>query len=226
MILQSGNEFAWFLWFVELVVLILLAMLIFLSTPWGDTLQRRYPFGLPVALIALGLVLRYDLLPFVDLSDRAVDGARGTLMQPLFLFAIGWAIAKATTVGQRILLTAITAFTVPGAFADVEREVFIVVAVAILVWLPAVPSTLLINRAAGVLAGASLYIYITHFMTMYYATMALRRVAPWLGPAIPLLAVAAGLLGGIAFMHLSMRTEALITSRWRQRRRTPTEHAF
>src|SRR5690606_26894326 len=68
MILQSGNEFAWFLWFVELVVLILVTMLVALSTPWGDALQRRFPFGLPVALIVAGLVLRYDVLPFLDLS--------------------------------------------------------------------------------------------------------------------------------------------------------------
>ena len=58
---------------------------------------------------------------------------------------------------------------------------------AVLIWVPRLPSLGLLNRVAGVLAGASLYIYMVHW-----------QVYPRLEEYSRVLALVAALLAGIA----------------------------
>jgi hypothetical protein len=64
----------------------------------------------------------------------------------------------------------------------------------LLTWVPTIPSRPLVNRVAGVLAAASLYIYLIHW-----------QVYPLLDDTAPALAVAASLVAGIAYKAATNR---------------------
>ncbi|OII66465.1 non-ribosomal peptide synthetase [Streptomyces sp. CC77] len=176
-------------WFVDTLVFLLLAATAVLAVPAVDRLERRHPFGLPAALTALALVTRYDLF---GLREHAY------LPTPLavpWLFALGWAAAKATRVGQRLLVTAAALATVPGLFpGEPAREALIVAGFALLVWVPTLPSLASLNRVAGVLAGSSLYIYLTHW-----------QVFPRVDHLSGWFALAASLVAGGAYARLAAR---------------------
>jgi hypothetical protein len=155
----------WHFWFIEALVYILVAVLAVLAVPAVDRFERRFPYGLPMALLAAGLLTRYDLL---GLRDRFhVPSA----VVVFWLFALGWAAARAGTVWRRLAVTAAILATVPGFFAatgpgrvgDPQREMIIMVGLTLLVWARGVPSISAVNRVAGILAGSSLYIYLTHW---------------------------------------------------------------
>ncbi|MFH0245480.1 AMP-binding protein [Streptomyces sp. HK10] len=178
----------WHYWFIETLVYFLVAMTVLLSVPALDRMERRFPFGLPAALAALGLVTRYDL-PGLD-----IRGHHLTPIVVFWLFALGWATARAVTVRQRLLVTAAILVTVPGFFGQPAREAVVVAGLTLLVWLPSLPSLGPLNRLAGLLAGSSLYIYLTHW-----------QVYPHLKDHSPLLALFASLAVGIAYGAVATR---------------------
>ncbi|MFF4873632.1 acyltransferase family protein [Streptomyces sp. NPDC000961] len=146
------------LWFVEALVYILLAVMALLALAPVHRLERRFPYGLPVVLICLGLLTRYEL---VGLPDRAQITDAVTVF---WLFALGWAAARSRTVPHRLLVTVAALSTVPGFFpGEPRRELFVMVGFVLLVWFPTLPSTHRLNQVAGLLAGSSLAIYLTHW---------------------------------------------------------------
>ncbi|MEU6947435.1 AMP-binding protein [Streptomyces sp. NPDC046316] len=146
------------LWFVEALVYILLTVLALLAVPAVDRAERRFPYGLPLALVALGLLTRYEL---VGLPERSQITDAVTVF---WLFALGWAAAKARTTPHRLLVTLAALTTVPGFFpGEPRREAFVLIGLALLVWFPTLPSHHRINQAAGLLAASSLSIYLTHW---------------------------------------------------------------
>lgn len=194
----SGDGNQWHFWFIESLVYLQLAALAVLAVPLVDRLERRFPFALPVALAGLGLVTRYELLPGVQPPTPVVV---------FWLFALGWAAAKATTGWQRLAVTLAVWVTVPGFFGDLAREAVIVVGLTLLVWVSRVPGGRVLNRVVGVLAGSSLYIYLTHW-----------QVYPHLYQWSPLLAVVASLAAGVGYAAVVTRATGWFGSlarRWR-----------
>ncbi|SCF32620.1 AMP-binding protein [Micromonospora mirobrigensis] len=171
----------WHFWFIEGLVYVLVGTGALLALPAVDRCERRFPFALPVTLAGLGLLGRYDVFGL----DARYDLPGGVVA--CWLFALGWAAARARGVAQRLLVTVAAAATVPGFFGEPAREALIVAGFALLVWLPTVPSVGPVNRLAGVLAGSSLYVYLTHW-----------QVYPHLRDR-PLLALAAALAVGVAY---------------------------
>ncbi|MFC0005223.1 AMP-binding protein [Micromonospora siamensis] len=171
----------WHFWFIEGLVYVLLGTGALLALPAVDRWERRFPFALPVALAGLGLLGRYDVFGL----DARHDLPGGVVA--FWLFALGWAAARARGTRQRLLVTVAAAATVPGFFGEPAREALIVAGFALLVWLPTVPSVGTVNRLAGVLAGSSLYVYLTHW-----------QVYPHLRDR-PLLALVASLAAGVAY---------------------------
>jgi hypothetical protein len=175
-------------WFIEAIIYMLLGVSALLAIPGVDRAERRYPFALPMVLVGLALITRYQLIPGVRLA---------TPLAAFWLFALGWAAAKATTNRQRLLVTLATVATIPGFHHNLAREAVIAAGLILLTWIPTIPSLPLVNRIAGVLAAASLYIYLTHW-----------QVYPRLDDTVPILAVAASLAAGIAYKAVTSRATA------------------
>ncbi|MFI1258508.1 AMP-binding protein [Streptomyces netropsis] len=179
----------WHYWFVEALVYFLIATVLCLAVPALDRAERRWPFGFPAVLAALALVTRYNLLGF-DLRVRHLAA-----VVVFWLFALGWAAAKASTVWQRLLVNAAVLATVPGLFPDqLQREIVVMAGLSLLVWIPSLPSLGPVNRVAGVLASSSLYIYLTHW-----------QVYPHLADRSPLLAWVLSLAFGIGYATVATR---------------------
>jgi acyl-coenzyme A synthetase/AMP-(fatty) acid ligase len=183
-------------WFIETIVYTLLAVLALLAIPGVDRVERRFPFALPMVLMMLALVTRYELIPGVRLATPLVA---------FWLFALGWAAAKATTGRQRLLVTAATLATIPGFHGDLPREAVIATGLIALTWIPTIPSLPPINRVAAALAAASLYIYLTHW-----------QVFPRLDDISPLLAVVASLAVGIGYAAVATRAAAALAPAYRR----------
>lgn len=175
---------AWHFWFVEVLVYVLLAMMALLAIPWADRAEKRFPLAFPVTLIGVGLLARYHLVPFDILHTRPV----------LWLFALGWALARARTTPQRLVLSAIAALTLPGYFDNPWREATILAGILLLAWGPTLPMPAILHGLIGTLASASLYAYVTHWV-----------VFPDLKENAPVFAVVLSLAVGVAYWAVSMR---------------------
>ncbi|MFC5219778.1 AMP-binding protein [Streptomyces coerulescens] len=194
---QDSSDPEWRYWFVEALVYFLTGLAVLLAIPLLDRAERRSPFGFALALVAVGLVGRYDPWGLAHvryhLSPTVV----------FFLFAVGWAAARARVVGQRLLLAAVVLVAVPGLFPGGQplRTSIVVGGLMLLLWVPALPSIDPLNRLAGVLAGSSLYIYLTHF-----------HVYPYLRDDSPVLALVVSLVFGVAYGTAATRlTRSLLS---------------
>ncbi|GAB7192429.1 AMP-binding protein [Kineococcus sp. NUM-3379] len=184
----------WHFWFVEVLVYVLVAVAALLAVPAVHRLERRWPFALPVALFVLALPARYGLL------DAGLPNPKPVL----WLFALGWAAARAGTPGRRLLVTAAAVATVPGFFGDPWRDALIAAGVVLLTWVRTVRCPARLAPLLGVLASSSLFVYLTHW-----------QVYPHLVGLSPVLAVVASLAVGVGYWALvSAVSRRLVRVRW------------
>ncbi len=195
---REWSEPGWYYWYIEALVYTLVALTLLMALPFVDRIERRWPFWLPMTLVGLGLLTRYELVVFLggDVVHRA------NII--FWLFALGWATVKASSSWQRALVSAVVVLTVPGFFDDLLREALVVAGMLMLVWLRAVQVPTWAARLCGVLASASLYIYLAHW-----------QIYPHLEDSYPLLATLLSLAGGIvlwqAFTRVSPYVETFLT---------------
>jgi hypothetical protein len=185
----------WHFWFIEILVYLLLGSMALVAVPWADRAERRFPLLFPLALTGAGLLTRYGLVhPGVPHTAPA-----------LWLFALGWAIARSRTLAQRCGVSAIAALTVPGFFDNASREATLLAGILLLIWLPGIPVPKGFRRLAAVLASASVYAYLVHWV-----------VYPPLAAISPALAVAVSLAAGLAYWALCTRVAIAVNRRRRQ----------
>lgn len=185
---------AWGYWYIEAIVQILVPLAVLFSVPAIRALHRRAPFAFAVAAAVAGLLVRFDVLVEVTTTR--------TLSRPheiFWLFALGWAAANATSLRRRLVVTVLTVAAVPGFFASTPRELVVIIGIVLVVWVPALPIPRPAGRWVGSVAGASLYIYLTHFQ-VYPPLVRLH------GPAV---AVAGSLLVGVAVWTVARRAVAV-----------------
>jgi acyl-CoA synthetase (AMP-forming)/AMP-acid ligase II len=168
----------WHFWFIEVLVYLLAGMTALLAVPWISRAEKRFPFLFPLVLLAAGLLTRYELF------EPGIPHTTPTL----WLFALGWAVARARHILQRCAVTAIAAWTIPGFFDNPYREMTVLIGILLLLWLPSIPVPVGLRRPMVLLAGASLYIYLVHWL-----------VYPPLATLNPALAVVASLAAGTAY---------------------------
>ena len=173
----------WQFWFIEALVYTLLALTVLLAVPVVHRLEQRSPFWFAMGLVALGLLTRYGV---VTMSDGPQPYYLAHVI--FFVFALGWATVKATSTWHRVVVSAAVLATLPGFFGDPARELLVAAGMLLLVWVSSIPVPSLVARAAGVLATASLYIYLSQWM-----------VYPHLEKDYPLLALLASVATGVAF---------------------------
>lgn len=178
----------WQLWFLESLVWITAAALALTCLPALHRLERRTPFRFALVVLAVAAAVR-----FADVGLRAGPTQRYTTLVVAFFFVLGWLGARATTIRQRLLVTFLAATLTIGFFGQVHREVIVLGGFLIMLWLPHVIVPRWLARAAGVLAGASLFIYLTHW-----------QVYPPLEDAgHPWLALVASLTVGLAYARVA-----------------------
>ena len=192
----------WQFWFLETLVWTLVGALVLLAIPVVDRAERRAPFGFALAVLATALAVR-----FVYVGVEATHAERYTPWAVVWFFALGWAIARASTVPQRLVMTVVAGASVIGFFAEPGREALVVGGAVLLAWVATVRVPRAVGRVVGVLASSSLYIYLTHW-----------QVYPHLEDRFPLLAVLASFAVGIAYWLLATRLpHALRRTTTRQR---------
>ncbi|KAA0100815.1 AMP-dependent synthetase [Mycolicibacterium sp. P1-18] len=143
------------LWFVEVLVWILVALALACAAPLADRVERRHPFACACAVLAVGLVLRFD--------GFGMGRDAWFTVLAFWFFAVGWAASKASTGWQRGAVTAMLAVGIVGYFGNSERELLVFTGLALLIWLPAIRCPSALTVVAGVLAEASLLIYLVHY---------------------------------------------------------------
>ena len=188
----EGVSTQWHFWFIEVLVYLLVGSVALLAVPWADRAERRFPLLFPLALTGVGLLTRYELVnPGVPHTAPA-----------LWLFALGWAIARSRTIAQRCLVSVVAAVTVPGFFENPGREATLLAGILFLIWLPSIPVPQVLRRLMVVLASASLYAYLVHWV-----------VYPPLAGISPALAVAGSLAAGVAYWALCLRLMGAVNRR-------------
>ncbi len=201
---REWTEPAWHYWFIEALVYTLLALAAVMALPFVDRLERRWSFWLPMLLAGLGLLTRYEVVEVMggDVIHRA--------NVVLWLFALGWATVKATSTWQRALVSAVVVGTVPGFFGDVERDALVVAGLLLLVWVRSLRVPSPVARTVGMLASASLYIYLAHW-----------QIYPHLEDSYPLLATVLSLAGGVALWQVVARVSPYVERRLSRRQARP-----
>ena len=177
----------WQFWFLEAIVWTSLGLAAVLAVPAVRRLERLAPFAWSLALVSVAATLRFGL---AGVEAGVTERYTGTIV--LWCFALGWAAARARTMAQRGLITTLAVLMSVGFFGDLWRELFVVAAIAVLVWVPPLRLPARLATACGVLAAASLSIYLTHW-----------QIYPHLEMEYPLLATLSSLLVGLAYHRLS-----------------------
>jgi acyl-CoA synthetase (AMP-forming)/AMP-acid ligase II len=185
------------LWFVEVLVWTLIALAVLCWLPTFDRWERQWPFTVAIAFLAIGLALRYDILGLHLGRDAWFT------MLAFWFFAVGWAAAKASTTLQRAAVTVVLIISLHGYFDRTERELLVLAGFALLIWLPALRCPPAATVVAGVIAEASLYIYLTHY-----------QVYPLFGDH-PLAGVVASVAVGVLLTQLVSALRTMIAPRLR-----------
>ncbi|RYC11245.1 AMP-binding protein [Nocardioides zhouii] len=177
----------WQLWFLESLVWLTAAALALTCLPVLHRLERRTPFRFALVVLAVTAAAR-----FADVGLRAGPTQRYTTLVVAFVFVLGWLGAQADTTRRRVVVSALAAALTIGFFGQVHREVIVLGGFLLMLWLPHVTVPAWVARAAGVLAGASLFIYLTHWQVY----------PPLEDSGHQWLALGASLAVGIAYGHV------------------------
>ncbi|HEX9228784.1 MAG TPA: AMP-dependent synthetase, partial [Arthrobacter sp.] len=188
---EGWTDFSRF-WFVEALVHILFGVAVLLAVPAVGRAECRWPWAVPLALLGADLLLRF----------RVVDLPYPGQGPVLWLFALGWAACASRTLLKRAIVTALAVLTIPGAFDDEFRNATVLAGFLILLWFPTVPVPRALHWITGLLASASLYAYVTHWL-----------VYPLFDQASKGLAVVASLAVGIAYWAAATRLMG-VAERW------------
>ncbi len=194
---EQWTEPHWRYWFIEVALALTIVAALLLAVPAVDRLVRRAPFWLPMGLVAIGLVPRFACR---DIFDGAVrhqhEGILAFVPEGDFIhrghavfwiFALGWAASRATSVWQRLLVSAVAVVAVPGFFVDEpRRDLVVALGLLALVWVTRVRVPAAAAKVIGVLAAASMWIYLVHW-----------QVYPHLEHHVPVLATLLSLLAGV-----------------------------
>ena len=164
-----GGGGRWDYWFIEVLVEILVVWAALLPIPAVRGLERAQPFGFAIAFLAVCLALRFHtFVPEESMSPFRPHTA-------VWLFALGWAAARATRASHRLLLTvaAVCGAMLPGFFdGERGRQLVIVGGLLLLIWVTRVSMLVALRRLTALLAAASLWIYLTQYQTYRFIAKA------------------------------------------------------
>lgn len=175
-----GNIF----WFVEALLLLLLATAALLSVPRLRQAYARDPWRLAFLATLVLLIPRYLVVGLVEGPVRGMPWTVG------WLFTAGLAMASARTRRRQLLTVTVALVATIGFFPAPERNLVIMAGLALLALVPSMVVPRLLVRPIGVLAAASLHVYLVQFQMFTFFSSPGSKFA-------------AGLLAGLAFWLLT-----------------------
>ncbi|MET1019522.1 MAG: AMP-binding protein [Microterricola sp.] len=193
----------WQFWFLEAAVWAMLGLACLFAVRPIDRAERRYPWAFAVTLLALTLAAR---LALTGIEAQRVD--RYTALLVFWCLMLGWVIARATTTRKRIAVSAMVVVATAGFFGEPVREAVVIVGLLVLIWAPQLRIPRPIVPLVRLLAGASLFIYLTHWVVY----PAWEQSAPWLGTVLSLL------VGVAAWYGYRFAESAVVAARARRQR--------
>lgn len=171
-------------WFIEALLIMLVVTTALLAVPRLSAIYAAHPWRTAITAFALLLAPRYVVL---TLFDGDLRGMPGTVA---WLFVAGIAMAVADTRVRRVVTAAAAAAATIGFFPVWERNLIIQGGLVLLALLPSVPVPSVLTRPLGVLAAASLHVYLVQFQMFDFFDE-------------PVVQFAAGLAGGLVFYAVS-----------------------
>ena len=197
----------WQFWFLEAMLWTTVGLAVVFAVRAVDRAEQRSPFGFALVGFAIALTARLAIAgPHAEYVERYT----GPVV--VWLIALGWLVARANTTARRILVSVIAVASSLGFFGDPVREAILVGGVLMLVWVPAVRAPRWIVPTIAALAGASMFIYLTHWQV--YPPF--EQSAPWVGT---LLSLAVGVSTWHAYTFVSRRVADAVRSVRGDRRR-------
>jgi hypothetical protein len=148
----------WQFWFLEALVWCYLGLAAVLAVPAVSRLQRAAPFTSALLVLAVALGVRYS---WTGVEAGATE--RYTLGAVAWFVALGLCGAQARTWKQRLLVASVAVTATAGFFGDGRREAIVVGGVLLLVYGKPVRLPRWAASVAGLVASASLWIYLTHW---------------------------------------------------------------
>ncbi|MPY77120.1 MAG: AMP-binding protein [Actinophytocola sp.] len=193
-------------WFVEVLVQTMLLLAVLFAISAVRRFERRNPFLMP--LMVLGVALTGRL--FIGGIEEWFDWAMTTHAMAWF-FALGWLAFRARTTMQQLVVVAAAFLTVPGFFANDIREGVVLVGVGLVLTVPRMRIPRVLVVPIGLVASASLYIYLTHFALLPGALAAMS----------PLTVTLLGVALGIAVWFVVERLTTVGARAWREKTNGP-----
>ncbi len=194
---SDGWTDQWQFWFLEALTWSIAATAALVAVPSLDQLERRHPVGFAVCLVLVTAAVR-----FASVGVQAGPTERYALPVVFFFVALGWLAARAKTLSLRLLTTVAVLATVPGFFGAPGREALVAAGLLSLVWVRSVPVPRAVASITGVMAAASLFVYLTHW-----------QVYPYLEDDHPYLATAASFAVGVLAWQAYLAAVRLVTRR-------------
>lgn len=152
------------LWFVEALLASAALTLVLLSIPRLASAYRRAPWAWAMTLGAVALVPRWILVPDATGATRGLPGS------VLWIFAVGLALGVATTRRQQLLTLALAAVGLWDFFIEPSRGWTVLAALTLLALVPRLPVPRILVPLLGLLAAASLHIYLIQFQVYPHIT--------------------------------------------------------
>ncbi|MET9021821.1 AMP-binding protein [Actinopolymorpha sp. NPDC004070] len=151
----------WRFWFIEAMVVALVVVAAVNVSRRVVDLDRRHPFGLPLALTVAAFVLfRLPVLPL------PVPRMQGSALVVLYLFLLGWALERVSTPAQKHLMTVFVIVTIGTFSFNPARDGLTIAFVLLMLWRPVTRVPGVLVPVVQVLAAASLYIYVIHWQAL------------------------------------------------------------
>ncbi|MDW4548558.1 AMP-binding protein [Defluviimonas sp. D31] len=201
-------------WFVEAYVQMCLLLVVVFRLPGMRRLLARSLFGTGLFLLALGVLLRVTL---PELWPLPAGRSQFSVPWVFYLFALGWCIAAAKNVSQRVMILAAAAMILSLAawlggnwYGSWSKYLSLLGLTCLLLFVESVPMPRVAVRAVMRLAHAAFPIYLLHRLA---PELLMPFMEPYLSPAaFDGLAILAGIgLGMLAGGALAWLSRALIS---------------
>lgn len=191
------SEPDWYYWFIEVALLLVLGAGLLTALPRVIAFERRHRFAFAIGLTTVALLPRF----WATWSSYDGDVIHSSLFIA-WLFLAGWAAAVARGPIERVVVSGLLIAGCWGFTGALERDLLITAGTLALVWAPTVPWPRLLLKPTGVIASASLYIYLTHW-----------QIYPWLEDRWPLGGLLASLALGVVVWQVVERLSGRVRRR-------------